>query len=312
LLLRLSPPGEERLLDSPQLVTCFGGAEANVAVALTHLGVRCDYVTRLPESPIGDAALVALRREGVGIDRVLRGGDRMGIYFVEPGADLRTMRVVYDRTGSAFAGMDRHALDWPALLEGADWFHATGITPALGDGPRTALTDAIACARARGTRTSFDLNYREVLWRGRDPRPVIEPLVRQVDVVLGNAAAVQAMLGGDSDDASLPARVADRFGARLVALTRRELLGSRRQAWSAVLYDAGNGRLATSRRHELFVVDRVGGGDCFAAGLIAKVLGGAAPGEALEFAVAAGALKLTIPGDFGRASVADVEAWLRQ
>src|SRR5213593_1957305 len=143
LLLRLSPPGEERLLESPVLHTFFGGAEANVAVALRHLGVPSSYITRLPEGPLGDAGLDALRREGVAVDRVLRGGFRLGIYFVEPGADLRAMRVVYDRAGSAFSRIEPTAVAWPRILEGADWFHASGITPALGDGPTAVLTNAL-------------------------------------------------------------------------------------------------------------------------------------------------------------------------
>src|SRR5438067_11956396 len=169
LLLRLSPPGDERLLESPELHTCFGGAEANVAVALSHLGVRCDYVTRVPDNPLGDAGIEALRKEGVGTRWIARSGgsERLGLYFVEPGADLRAMRVVYDRAGSAFARLDPHSIDWPAVLAGADWFHVSGITPALGEGPVAALAGAIACARARGTPVSLDLNYREALWGDR-------------------------------------------------------------------------------------------------------------------------------------------------
>jgi 2-dehydro-3-deoxygluconokinase len=310
LLLRLSPPGEERLLASPQLETCFGGAEANVAVALSHLGVHCDYVTRLPANPLGDAGLAALAREGVGTDWITRGGERLGLYFVESGTDLRAMRVVYDRAGSAFAGIDPSALDWPRVLAGADWVHATGITPALGEGPAQVVATTIAHAHAAGIPVSFDLNYREALWRGRDPRPLITPLVQQADVLIGNAGAASAMLDVEADDGQLPARLATRFGARLVAVTRRELLGPREQRWSAMLYDAATGRQHASRPHQVCVVDRVGGGDSFAAGLIAKLLAGAAPDQALEFAAAAGALKLTLAGDFSRASVGDVEAWL--
>ncbi|HEX4600385.1 MAG TPA: sugar kinase [Gemmatimonadales bacterium] len=310
LLLRLSPPGEERLLASPQLETCFGGAEANVAVALSHLGVPCDYVTRLPANPLGDAGLAALAREGVGTDWITRGGERLGLYFVESGTDLRTMRVVYDRAGSAFAGIDPRALDWSRVLAGAAWIHGTGITPALGDGPAQVLAAAIAHARAARIPVSFDLNYREALWRGRDPRPLITPLVRQADLLIGNAAAATAMLGLEDGDGRLPARLAAQLGCRLVAVTRRELLGPREQRWSAVLYDAATGRQHESRQHEVCVVDRVGGGDSFAAGLVAKLLAGDAPDRALEFAVAAGALKLTLSGDFSRASVRDVDAWL--
>jgi 2-dehydro-3-deoxygluconokinase len=311
LLLRLSPPGEERLLASPQLVTYFGGAEANVAVALSHFGVPCDYVTRLPENPLGEAALEALQREGVGTRWTLRGGERLGLYFVEPGADLRTMRVVYDRAASAFAQLDPDSIDWNAILADATWFHATGITPALGEGPARALAAALARARASRAPVSLDLNYRAALWRGRDPRPVIEPLARGADLVIGNAAALEAMLGIDAPDGRLAERVARELGCRYVAVTQRESIAARMQRWSAVLYDATEGRCATSSPQEVSVVDRVGGGDCFAAALIARLLGGAPPVDALEFAVRASALKITQPGDFSRLSVAEVEAWRR-
>lgn len=312
LLLRLSPPGEERLLASPQLVTYFGGAEANVAVALSHFGVACDYVTRLPENPLGLAGLEAIQREGVGTRWTLRGGERLGLYFVEPGADLRTMRVVYDRTGSAFAQLDPDSIDWSAILADASWFHSTGITPALGDGPARALAQALLRARAIRAPVSLDLNYRAALWRGRDPRPIIEPLARGVDLVIGNAAALEAMLGIAAPDGRLAQRVARDLGCRYVAVTQRESIAAHTQRWSAELYDATEGRCATSSQHEVDVVDRVGGGDCFAAGLIARLLGGAAPADALEFAVRASALKITQPGDFSRLSVADVLGWQRR
>ena len=320
LLLRLSPPGEERLFESSDLVTCFGGAEANVAVALSHFGVQCDYVTRVPDNPIGDAGVAALKREGVGTEWIVRGGERLGIYFVESGADLRAMRVVYDRAGSALARIDPRGLDWPRVLAGAAWFHASGITPALGDGPAAALAGAIACARAQNIPVSFDLNYREALWHDRDPRPLVEPLARQATVLIANPTAVRAMLGIDADEASLATpelareltqRLAHRCGVKRVALTRREILGARQHGWSAVLYDAESRLFAQSRRHCVEVVDRVGGGDSFAAALIARLLGGDPPAGALEFAVAASALKLTVPGDFSRAGVHEVEELLR-
>ncbi len=312
MLLRLSPPAEERLLESPELHTFFGGAEANVAVALSHLGLRADYVTRLPENPLGDAAVEVLRREGVGIEWILRGGARMGLYFVEPGADLREMRVVYDRTGSALAQIDPSEISWAPVLAGAAWFHSTGITPALGDGPAATLARAIACARAEHVPVSFDLNHREALWRGRDPRGLIEPLVRQADVLIGNRDAMRALLGVEATGDALGPLLAERYGSRVVAITQREILGAHEHAWSAALYDAAAGALIHSRRHVVQVVDRVGGGDSFAAGLIAALLGKQAPAAALEFAVAAGALKLAVPGDFGRATTADVERVVRQ
>ena len=309
MLLRLSPPGEQRLFDSPELQTFFGGAEANVAVALTHLGLEADYVTRLPEGPLGDAALDALRREGVGTGSILRAGagTRLGLYFVEPGADLRTMRVVYDRAGSALAQINPGEIDWTRVLAGAAWFHSTGITPALGDGPAASLARAIASARAAHVPVSLDLNYREALWRGRDPRGAIEPLAGQADVLIGNREAVRALLGVDADGDALGPLLAERYGSRFIAITQREILGAREQAWSATLYDAATSSLARSRRHVVQVVDRVGGGDSFAAGLIAALLDRQAPVAALEFAVAAGALKLAVPGDFGRATAEDVQ-----
>ncbi len=312
LLLRLSPPGEERLLRSPHLDTYFGGAEANVAVALSHFGVPCDYVTRLPENPLGDAGLEALRHEGVGTRWIARGGERLGLYFVEPGADLRTMRVVYDRAASAFAQLDPDSIDWTAILTDATWFHATGITPALGEGPARALAAAMHVARASGRPVSLDLNYRAALWLGRDPRPIMEPLARAADLVIGNAAALEAMLGIGAPDGRLAELAATDLGCRYVAVTERDSIAARTQRWSAVLYDTAERRCAASRQHEIAVVDRVGGGDCFAAALIARLLGGAPPAEALEFAVAAGAAKITQPGDFSRLSVADVLEWQRR
>jgi 2-dehydro-3-deoxygluconokinase len=311
LLLRLSPPGEERLFESPALQTFFGGAEANVAVALSHLGLRPDYVTRLPDGPLGDAGLDALRAEGVGTDWIVRGGSRLGLYFVEPGADLRAMRVVYDRAGSALAQIDPREVDWARVLAGADWFHSTGITPALGDGPAAALAAAIACARALDVPVSLDLNYREALWRGRDPRKLIEPLARQANVLIANREAVRTMLGLEAPTDALPSHLAERYDCRVVAITQRDILGPREHAWSATLYDDASGVVAQSRRHVVRVVDRVGGGDSFAAGLIAALVGQQPPHAALEFAVAAGALKLAVPGDFGRATAEEVERVVR-
>src|SRR6266568_8070122 len=306
MLLRLSPPADERLLESSALHTFFGGAEANVAVALSHLGVRADYVTRLPENPLGHAALGVLQREGVGTEWILRGGARMGLYFVEPGTDARAMRVVYDRAGSAFAGIDPQEIDWTRVLAGAGWFHSTGITPALGDGPLQALAAAISRARTGGVPVSLDLNYREALWRGRDPRPILEPLARQADVLIGNREAVRVMLGVETDGDALAPALADRFACRAVAITEREILGPREHAWSAVLYDGATRTVVRSHRHVVRVVDRVGGGDSFTAGLIAALLAEQSPQDAVEFAAAAGALKLGQAGDFCRSTTPEV------
>ena len=313
LMLRLSPPGPERLFQSPELRTSFGGCEANVAVGLAHLGVRAEYVTRLPDNAIGHAALHALQAEGVGTGSIALGGasERMGIYFVEPGADIRASRVVYDRAGSAFAAITPQTVDWAKAVRGAAWFHGSGITPALGEGPRASLTAAITAARAGGVRISLDLNYRPALWQGREPRAVIEPLVKGADLLIGNRDAVRVMLGIEAPDDSLAQRLAERYDCRHVALTRREVLSASEHGWSAVLYDAASGDVWPSRRYQVRVVDRVGGGDSFAAGLIAALAAERDPADAVQFAAAAGALKLTIPGDWNRATSQEIEQLVR-
>lgn len=319
MLLRLSPVNHPRLFQSDQMRAGFGGAEANVAVALSHLGVGCEYITRLPNNLIGDAALHVLRAEGVRIGGVMRGPERMGIYFIEPGADLDTARVVYDRAASAFATITPEMVDWSRALADAGWFHATGITAALGAGPLQTLEGAIEVARGHGTRISLDLNYRPALWLNRDPLPTIESLVRDVELLIGNPHSVRAMLRIDvADDClatregagDLARRLADRFGCRRVALTRREVLSSRSHGWSATLYDATSGDISCSRRWEVGVLDRIGGGDAFAASLIASLLRGRGDADALEFAVGASALKLGIPGDFNRVTEAEVDKFL--
>jgi 2-dehydro-3-deoxygluconokinase len=320
MLLRLSPPGSERFFQSPQLRTWFGGSEANVAVSLAHLGVRSDYVTRLPANAVGDAALSALRAEGVGTRAVVRGGDRLGIYFVESGADVRGMRVVYDRAGSGFSQIGSGDVDWEAVLHGADWFHVSGITPALGDGPAAETKRSIEAARSLGVKVSIDLNFRVALWAGRDPRPVIRPLVQGCDVLIGNPGAVQAMLGigpglgHESPEIfrQVAGEVADDLGCRMVALTRREVISASEHGWSAALFDKRSGEMHGSRRWQVRLVDRVGGGDSFAAALIHALLAGRTHADALEFATAASALKLTIPGDFNRVTADEVERLLQQ
>jgi 2-dehydro-3-deoxygluconokinase len=283
MLLRLSPPGHERFFQSARLNAFFGGSEANVAMSLAHFGVQSRYVTRLPANPAGDAAVSALRAEGVETAGILRGGARMGLYFVESGADLRPLRVVYDRAGSAFSQVDPSALDWTALLDGADWFHVSGISPALGAGPRDCVRDALAAARAAGITTSLDLNYRPAVWDDRDPYPVIHPLASACDVVIGNPGAVATMLRIET--AGIPPeapdavrrtaeRLCDELGCRLVALTQREALSASEHGWRASLYDAASATMHQSRRYQVRLVDRVGGGDSFVAGLLYAMLAG--------------------------------------
>lgn len=319
IMLRLSPPGQERLFQSPQLRTWFGGSEANVAASLAHLGERSDYVTRLPANPIGEAALSALRAEGVGTSGIVRGGHRLGIYFVESGADIRALKVVYDRAGSAFSALDPAEFDWESLLRGADWLHLSGITPALGEGPARAAQQAADAARALQVKVSIDLNYRPALWMDRDPVPITRALVRGADLVIGNPGAVQAMLdvgpgeGGSADTLRQTAQALVReLEVRGVALTSRKVVSASEHGWSAVLYDPAEDQLLQSRRWQVRVTDRVGGGDSFCAALIHALLEGRPHGAALQFATAASALKLTIPGDFNRVTADEVDALLQR
>ena len=317
IMLRLSPPGQERFFQSPALQSYFGGSEANVAVSLAHFGVGSEYVTRLPANPIGDAAIRVLRAEGVGVEGILRGGSRLGIYFVESGVDVRPMRVVYDRAPSAFSQLDPSEIDWRSLLRGADWLHLSGITPALGDAPARAALDAASAARAIGVTVSLDLNYRPALWAGRDPAAIVRPLVATSDVIIGNPGSVEVMLGVPIADGlatkldAVAERVQAELGCRRVAITHREVVSANEHGWRAALYDAESKKSYVSRRYQVRVVDRVGGGDSFVAALIFASLSGRAPADTIAFATAASALKLTIPGDFNRVSVEEVDRLLQ-
>jgi 2-dehydro-3-deoxygluconokinase len=317
LMLRLSPPNDERFFQSPTLRTFFGGSEANVAVGLAHLGTPSSYVTRLPANAVGDAALAALRAEGVETHHVLRGGPRLGIYYVESGADLRPMRVVYDRARSSFSEIRERDVDWDDVLRGAEWLHLSGITPALGEGPACAALAAARAARRLSVPVSLDLNYRPALWAGREPRPLVEPLASASSLLIGNPGAFAAMLGVATPDGAgselieaSARRVHDVLGCARVVVTRREVQSASRHGWSACLFDAQAGEFCTSRRYDVGVVDRVGGGDSFAAALLHALRTGRAPAAALEFATAASALKLTIPGDVNRVSADEVDRLL--
>lgn len=320
IMLRLSPPGLERLFQSPLLSATFGGGEANVAVSLSHFGLDSRYVTRLPANAVGDAALRALRAEGVNVEGVLRGGERLGIYFAETGASQRAGNVVYDRAGSAVAAARPEEFDWQRLLSGAAWFHVTGITPALGPAAAAATRDAVEAARAAGARISIDLNFRRKLWTEAEAQAVLRPLAARCHVLIANEEDLQACLGVAVRDADVrrasldPAayreaavRVSRDFGTELVAITLRESRSASRNGWSAVLWDADTASFHESQKYDVELVDRIGGGDSFAAGLIHGLVTGRTPGEALRFAVAASALKQSIPGDFNRVTVEEVE-----
>jgi len=320
IMLRLSPPGHERLLQSPVLGATFGGGEANVAVSLAHFGVESWYVTRLPKHAIGDAAVRALRGEGVRTEAIVRGGDRVGIYFAESGASQRASTVIYDRAHSAISEMGPDDVKWDAVLEGANWFHVTGITPALGERAQSSTRRALDAARHAGARISIDLNYRRKLWTEAQAQAVMRPLCRSVDVIIANEEDLQAVLGVAVADAEVTEgrlalagyraaaeQVAREYGVGLVAITLRESYSASDNGWSAVLWDSGASAFWHSQRYDVRVVDRIGGGDSFAAGLIHGLLGGRSAEAALRFAVAASALKHTIPGDFNRVSADDVD-----
>jgi 2-dehydro-3-deoxygluconokinase len=319
LMLRLGSPGFERLLQSPMLCATFGGGEANVAVSLAQLGVDSRYVTRLPANAIGDAAIRALRAEGVSTEFIVRGGSRMGIYFTETGASQRASTVLYDRANSAISEIPPDAVDWDRVMNGAAWFHVTGITPALGDKAAAATLASVAAANRAGARISVDLNYRKKLWTQANAQKVMRPLMRDVDVVIANEEDLQCVLGIEVEGADVTSgsldvesyrraaqRVTKDLGPPVIAITLRESLSASDNGWSAVLWDGKT--LHQSQRYSVRLVDRIGGGDSFAAGLIYGMITGRAHDAALRFAVAASALKQTIPGDFNRVSLAEVDA----
>ncbi len=320
IMLRLSPPGFERFFQSPMLQATFGGSEANVAVSLAQFGCESHYITCVPDNAVGDAALRSLRAEGVHLDHVLRGGHRLGIYFAETGASQRPSSVIYDRAGSAMSGLRPGQIPWTRVLEGAQWFHVTGITPAVGANVAEATHEAVAAAREAGATVSIDLNYRARLWSKEQARAAMRRLASLAHVLIANEEDIQAALGievaaVDVTGARLSAdaygdtarSVSRRFGASHVAITLRESLSASRNGWSAVLYDQAADAAYVSQRYEVTLVDRIGGGDSFAAGLAFGLLSGRHPQEALRFAVAASALKQTIPGDFNRVSIKEVE-----
>jgi len=321
LMLRLSPPGFERLFQSPLLSATFGGGEANVAASLAQFGLRSCYVTCLPAQAIGDGAMRALRAEGIDTSYVVRSGSRLGIYFAETGASQRAGTVIYDRAQSAISEIAPEAVKWDEVMSGATWFHVTGITPALGAKAAAATEAAIAAAKRAGARVSVDLNYRKKLWSESQAQATMRPLMRNVDVVIANEEDLQAVLGVQVAGADVQAgaldvagyraaaeRVTREFGPSIVAVTLRESLSASDNAWSAVLWDSASATMLQSQRYLVRLVDRIGGGDSFAAGLIYAIVAGRPLDAALRFAVAASALKQTIPGDFNHVSVAEVDA----
>jgi 2-dehydro-3-deoxygluconokinase len=319
IMMRLATPGRLRFSQAKELEMTYGGGEANVAVSLANFGLDARFVTRLPKNPFGDAAIATLRGLGVDTSRIARGGERIGIYFLETGASQRPSVVVYDRAASAIAEAGPGDFDWNAIFAGADWFHFTGITPALGPRVAEAVKHACQAAKAAGLTVSCDLNYRKKLWTPAEAQATMTGLMEWVDVAIGNEedadkvfgirAAGADVTGGHVEAAGyaqVAQTLAERFGLRTVAITLRESHSADRNGWSAMMRHEGT--VLHSPSYEIEIVDRVGGGDSFAAGLIYGLLSGKSGQEALNFAVAASCLKHSISGDFNLVSVAEVES----
>jgi len=318
IMLRLAPEGYRRFIQAASLEVSFGGGEANVAVSLANFGLDAAFVTKLPAHEIGQAAVNSLKRFGVDTSLIVRGGKRVGIYFLEKGASQRPSRVIYDRANSSIAESGPSDFNWDKILQGAAWFHFTGITAALGDSAAAICLEAVKTAKEKGITVSCDLNYRKNLWQREKAREVMTGLVKYVDLCIANeedAADVFGIQAENSDISSgkishdgyreVAKTLAAQFGFKLVAITLRESFSANDNNWSGMLYDGKE--YCFSKKYPIHIVDRVGGGDSFGAGLIYGIIQGYSPQETIEFAVAASCLKHSIEGDFNLVSVDEVK-----
>ncbi|MGI6783227.1 MAG: PfkB family carbohydrate kinase [Aminivibrio sp.] len=320
IMLRLTPPDHELLFQTNRLVATFGGAEANVAVSLANYGEKVSYVTAAPANPVGDAMVKEMRSFGVDTTHILRKGERLGVYYTETGAAMRPSKVVYDRAGSSISEVSPGDFDWDKILDGAKWFHTTGITPALSEGAAEVALEAVKACKAKGITVSCDLNYRNKLWKwGKSAREVMTEFAKYVDVTIANEEDCQKCLGIEIDvdvtagelDVSKYRVLADKVMAaypdmRYLAVSLRESVSADWNGWSAVLAD-NKGNFFKSKKYDIRdIVDRIGGGDSFGSGLIWGMNNLGGPQEALEFSVAASALKHTVYGDFNRVTKEDV------
>ena len=319
IMLRLAPEGYLRFEQADKFCATFGGAEANVAVSLARFGEDARFVTKIPANPIGDSCIRALRAEGVDVSDIARGGDRLGIYYAEKGASQRPSKVVYDRKYSSISAAGREDFDWEKILSGADWFHFTGITPALSDGTAEICLDALKTAKKLGVKTSCDLNFRKNLWTSEKAGRVMGELMTYVDLCIANEEDADKVFGikAASTDVEtgkldregykdVAKQLCERFGCSSVAITLRESITANDNNWAAMLYSGGE--CYFSKKYAVHIVDRVGGGDSFGGGLIYALLSGKAPQDAVNFAVAASCLKHSIEQDFNLVSPAEVEA----
>lgn len=319
IMLRLSTPGNTRFVQSDYFDVVYGGGEANVAVSLANYGHDAYFVSKLPTHEIGQSAVNALRRYGIHTDYIVRGGDRVGIYYLETGASMRPSKVIYDRADSAIAKATADEFDFDEIMNGADWFHFSGITPALSDEAAKLTEAACIAAKKHGVKVSCDLNYRKKLWTPEKAQSVMRGLMQYVDVCIGNEEDAKLCLGFEpkanveegKTDASgyyeIFRQMKEEFGFETVCSTLRESYSATCNGWKALIYDGKD--FYESKRYEINpIIDRVGGGDSFSGGLIHGLLTKQTQGEALEFAVAASALKHTINGDFNLVSTEEVEA----
>ena len=320
IMLRLAPHGYERLLQGPSFEATFGGAEANVAVCLSNYGMDAAFVSKVPDNSIGRAAVAELKKFGVDASFILQEGERLGIYYLEKGAGPRPSLCVYDRKNSAIAECSPSDFDWNKILKGADAFHFTGITPALSKTCAAACLAAVQAAKKMGVMVFCDLNFRKKLWTKAQAKKTMTELCKYVDVCILNEEDASDVFGIkasrsnvtqgklDADGYKDVARqLFDRFGFKAVAISQRESYSASDNGWSGLYFERGQSKMFASKKYELRLVDRVGGGDAFAAGIIYGLLNKMSAQETIEFAAASGALKQTIEGDFNRVSVAEVE-----
>lgn len=318
IMLRLAPEGYYRFVQAASYGATYGGGEANVAISLANYGMDASFVTKLPAHEIGQAGVNSLRQFGVDTSKIVRGGDRVGIYFLEKGASQRPSKVIYDRAGSAIATATTADFNWDEIFEGADWFHFTGITPALGDNVAEICLEACKAAKAKGITVSCDLNYRNKLWSKEKAGQVMGELCKYVDVCISNEEDANDVFGIKSEGTEVTAgelnkagykevaqKLTDRFGFKKVAITLRTSISANDNKWAAMLYE--NGENYFSKEYLMHIVDRVGGGDSFGGGLIYACLNDYAPQDTIEFAVAASCLKHSIEGDFNQVSVSEVQ-----
>ncbi len=318
IMLRLAPNGYYRFFQNDQLQATFGGGEANVAVSLANFGMDAAFVTKLPTHAIGQAAVNSLRYFGVDTDDIVRGGERVGIYYLEKGASQRGSVCIYDRAHSSIQTASPEDFDWDDIFEGADWFHFTGITPALGENLVEICKAACIAAKKKGVKISCDLNYRGKLWTREQANKAMTELCKYVDVCISNEEAAKDVFGIEAEGTdiyggklnhegykSVAKQLADKFGFEKVAITLRSSISASDNDWAAMLYDGEN--YCFSKEYHLHITDRVGGGDSFGAGLIYALLSSKDTQAAVEFAVAASALKHSIEGDFNRVAVSEVE-----